>query len=311
MYPIFNLSEAANIQPETVGSKEKTWVAVEGDAVLQSGRYLFKIGRPGTGENWAEKASCEIAKAMQLPCADYELAVREDQQGVLSRSFIPEGALLFLGNSLLSQTISGYDGSKQFNQLQYTLETVIRILKRLETFISPPLTNSITELRLLDFFVGYIVLDSLIGNTDRHHENWGIITVPASIPDDQPKFFLAPTFDHASSLGRSETDEKRTFRLVTTDSRATVEAYAARARSAFYEEGTTQTLLNSDVLSRLMQIRPRAVHFWADRVASLSNETFTSIFQSFGTSWISEPAIEFAQRMIAFNRAAIGDIANG
>lgn len=311
MYPIFNLSEAANIQPETVGSKEKTWVAVEAGGGLQSGRYLFKVGRPGTGENWAEKASCEIAKVMQLPCADYELAIREDQQGVLSRSFIPDGASLFLGNSLLARTISGYDGSKQFNQLKYTLETVVGLLKRLETFIGPPLANGIPRLRLLDFFVGYIVLDTLIGNTDRHHENWGIITASGSNAGDQPQYFLAPTFDHASSLGRSETDEKRLFRLRTADERATVEAYAARARSAFYEEGTTQTLLNSDVLARLKQYRPRAVQFWADQVKNLSDDTFTSIFRSFDSSWISEPAIEFAQRMIAFNRTAIGDIANG
>jgi hypothetical protein len=25
-----------------------------------------------------------------------------------------------------------------------------------------------------DAFVGYLVFDALIGNTDRHHENWGI-----------------------------------------------------------------------------------------------------------------------------------------
>jgi hypothetical protein len=269
------------------------------------------VGRPETGENWAEKASCEIAKAMGIPCADYELAVREDQQGVLSRSFIPEGASLFLGNSLLARTVSGYDGSKQFNQLQYTVETVVDVLKRLETFIAPPLGSSITRLRLLDFFAGYLVLDTLIGNTDRHHENWGIIAAAGDNPDDQPKYFLAPTFDHASSLGRSETDQKRELRLGTTDKRATVESYAARARSAFYENGTTQTLLNLDVLARLMKIRPRAVRFWADRVANLSNRKLEIIFHSFETSWISTPAIEFALRMIAFNRRAIGEIANG
>ena len=27
----------------------------------------------------------------------------------------------------------------------------------------------------LDLFVGYLLLDSLIGNTDRHHENWAIL----------------------------------------------------------------------------------------------------------------------------------------
>ena len=29
----------------------------------------------------------------------------------------------------------------------------------------------------LDVFVGYLLLDAWIGNTDRHHENWGFVLV--------------------------------------------------------------------------------------------------------------------------------------
>jgi len=46
---------------------------------------------------------------------------------------------------------------------------------------------------------------------------------------------LAPTFDHASSLGRSETDANRSKRLITQGRGGSVEAYVARARSGFFE----------------------------------------------------------------------------
>jgi hypothetical protein len=54
------------------------------------------------------------------------------------------------------------------------------------------------------------MLDALIGNTDRHHENWGLVLQGTS---DHQDLRLAPTFDHASSLGRNETDERREARL--------------------------------------------------------------------------------------------------
>jgi len=50
------------------------------------------------------------------------------------------------------------------------------------------------------------VLDAVIGNTDRHHENWGILLRRTK---RRWMGMLAPTFDHASSLGRELRDETR------------------------------------------------------------------------------------------------------
>ena len=58
---------------------------------------------------------------------------------------------------------------------------------------------------MLTQLASYVVLDALIGNTDRHHENWGLL---AKI-DGALKLDIAPSFDHASSLGRELHDEKR------------------------------------------------------------------------------------------------------
>lgn len=53
---------------------------------------------------------------------------------------------------------------------------------------------------------GYVTLDALILNTDRHHENWALIRARSS--DGRLIHRVAPTFDHASSLGRNEPVEK-------------------------------------------------------------------------------------------------------
>ena len=47
-YPIIEITDNIPELPEQLGTKEKFWFHID------DGLYLFKIGRPGTGENWAE-----------------------------------------------------------------------------------------------------------------------------------------------------------------------------------------------------------------------------------------------------------------
>lgn len=76
--------------PETLGTKEKSWFVDKSDD-----RYLYKIGRVGTGENWAEKVACELCGLLGIPHASYELAEYKNTQGILSPSFLcPTESLL-------------------------------------------------------------------------------------------------------------------------------------------------------------------------------------------------------------------------
>lgn len=68
----------------------------------------------------------------------------------------------------------------------------------------------------------------LVANTDRHHENWALLLTDDRSPQ------LAPSFDHASSLGFQLSDDERQDRLDTTDSGRTVEAFARRGRSRHF-----------------------------------------------------------------------------
>jgi serine/threonine protein kinase HipA of HipAB toxin-antitoxin module len=88
-------------------------------------------------------------------------------------------------------------------------------------------------------FVGYLLLDALIGNQDRHHENWGLIKAPGA------GLSLSPTFDHASSLGRNELDAERIERLTTKDSGRGVAHYVRRARSGLYRTQSSRAPLTT------------------------------------------------------------------
>lgn len=217
-----------------MGTKQKWWLAHR-----SSGRMvLLKLARPNTGEDWSEKVAFEIAKCLGIPCPRVELATLEQCWAVLCWDFIgrrhfigtPEPTLrsLIHGNELLLERDPDYPVNERYRVSAHTVASVLEVLQA---------TDHAGRANVLDgergdgfdMFVGYLLLDALIGNTDRHHENWGIITSPGRRKQ------LAPSYDHASSLGRELTDAKRSARLGSSG-RGTVGGYAAKTSSAFWSE---------------------------------------------------------------------------
>jgi len=207
VYPIFPVSADAPEAAEPLGTKDKFW--------YDGQQFLFKKARPDTGEDWAEKACAELARRLGLPHAEYDLAEWQANKGgvrgVRSRNFCPPGAALILGNELLAETDPDYatDTVSKFRVPAHTVDRVLTTLRGKAPklpigWIPPPFVET-----PVDVFVGYLLLDAVAGNTDRHHENWGVIRLPDG------SVHLAPTFDHASSLGRTLLDAERAQRLQT------------------------------------------------------------------------------------------------
>lgn len=196
-YDIVSIPEDAREDTEQLGSKPKFWVTLDGE------RWLFKEARENTGEDWAEKVAAELAKALGFSAADVELAEYCGRRGCISRSFVdlPAGEALVHGNEILAFHVTGYDRSKTFRQSDHTLANVVSAIRSL--FGNTPFTTT-----MLAALASYIVLDALIGNTDRHHENWGLLVRPQK---DGRRVLIqaAPSFDHASSLGRELLDARR------------------------------------------------------------------------------------------------------
>ena len=195
-FPVVKVTGA--VEDEQAGSKRKFWSNDD-----DGHRMLFKYGRPGTGENWAEKIAAEVADLLMVPHAQVELAEFEGERGIVSYDVtegLERGALVH-GNELLTWTSPGYDMGSTFRNVQHTLARVLDALAR--DFIYAPRGHScpVGLERGVEVFVGYLLLDALIGNTDRHHQNWAVL-VPYHAPGVKLRAELSPSFDHASSLGR-------------------------------------------------------------------------------------------------------------
>lgn len=295
-YPIIELPENAPTQFEQLGTKTKFWYRDQKERSM-----LFKQGRPGTGENWAEKVCCEICRHLEIPHAEYDLAIWKGIQGVVTPSFVPEGGRLVLGNELLAKIINEYDEGSRYQVRQHTVRTVMAVTS--SKVIGLPLGWLAPPKEIKDaasIFVGYLMLDALVGNQDRHHENWGLVWVP------QQGVFFAPTFDHASSLGRNETDSTRTEILSTNDRGRSIEAYIARAKSALFATPTSSKPLKTlDAFLKAAKIRPDAAEYWLKQLAKINYEDFKAILAEVPSSEISVLARNFAGRMLEFNTQRI------
>ncbi len=291
MYQVFEVpNDAANL-PEQLGTKRKFWFK-NGDGE----DVLFKQGRPGTGENWAEKAVCSLSSLIGLPHAHYELGRYGNMDGVLSPSFVSEGDRLVHGNELLGKFVSGYDTTLGYHQKQHTLSRVMATLRPRAIVLPDHECAQYLEI-CQDVFVGYLMLDAWVGNGDRHHENWGLMV------RKDGTITIAPTYDHASSLGRSESDEKRKARLATKDYNFSVENFVTRARSALYRSTADDRPMSTlDAFIEAASIRPQAAQFWVNRLDAIGDDEVERIFSMIPRPIITDVAAEFAMKILEKNK---------
>ncbi|NWG38724.1 MAG: HipA domain-containing protein [Hydrogenophilaceae bacterium] len=208
-YPIIEVQRDQRVDTEQLGTKSKFWFRRD------DGLWLFKFARDDTGEDWAEKVASEIAALMDVRAAHVELASFDGKLGCAVKSFVDReaGEVLLHGNEILAGQVLGYDQYKQKRQSDHTLSNIRSAIEKV--FPDPVHHNSI-----LMELAAYLVLDAVISNTDRHHENWGLLLKPHVISMDESGHMqgglmatVAPSYDHASSLGRELRDEKRTALL--------------------------------------------------------------------------------------------------
>lgn len=229
-YSIKTLNVNAEVL-EQLGTKEKFWFTFKGSQM----RWLFKYSREDTGEHWSEKVAEQLCDALGIPHVQYEIAKMNDRWGVLTPNVIHDNCRMVMGNEVLhTDSPSTYPeptlDTQQFVRVKE--HTVSRVLGCLDiSEVLPPASKyDISDLNAGDVFCGYLMLDALVSNQDRHHENWAII-----IDSNTKTKTLCPTYDHAASLGRELLDAERSDRLSTRDNGRKIPAFVRRARSELFK----------------------------------------------------------------------------
>ena len=286
-FPILDVSDWQPAREEPLGTKPKQWLVRPSDGEL----WLWKESTWNTskggprfrkGDDWSERVACEIARELGIPVADVELASYEERPGVVSRRFVTRSEGLVHGNELLVQQLD------PCGIPIYTVEAVMSVL----TGVAPPAGYDALP-TAVSWFAGYLVLDALIGNTDRHIENWGVVRLGS----DRAR--LAPSFDHASSLGFLLNDDQRSEHLRTRDVNRTIRAYASRSRTKFDDRPHTAEA----AIALLSQLTTSAQQQWITRVGSLTS--IEDLVPEIPESRMSPVAREFAVRLYQENHSTL------
>ena len=282
MAGLFSIIEIHSDSPELteqLGSKPKFWFRLEGDEQP----WLFKYAREGTGEHWSEKIAAEVAHLIKVPAATVDLAEFTGKRGSASRSFVrrKEGYDLVHGDELLAGHVIGYERDKIFRHSSHSIHNIEAAV----TKIFPEKTLKDAQLSRL---AGYLVLDALIGNTDRHHQNWGLLR---RVPEkDHIEQEIAPSFDHASSLGRNESEENMARRL----REDSVLAYARKGRGGIFWSSSDSKGANPlDLTERAARQWPDYFRPWLEEVRRLEKSDFLGIVNRVPSDWMTSTQKSF------------------
>jgi hypothetical protein len=296
-FPIIDVPTDTDEKMEAMGTKYKFWFKHP-----ELGYCLYKQARPNTGEDWSEKIASELCELLGLPHAQYELAIHKEAFGVVSPSLVHDGDALVHGNEILAPRVPSYPQFKAFNVSQHTLDIVLAAVSDSNVLMpfnwAPP--NGITT--AVEVFLGYLLLDAWIGNTDRHHENWGFL---ARSREASTLYYLAPTYDHASCLGRELQDSERQRRL----NENSVHKYVAKCRSALFGQDSDKKAMSTLVAFHTAAKRyPGAAQAWLGRLEDVSTTDTMKFLQRIPSARISKIAIDFAQEVLEMNQHGLLDL---
>ncbi len=285
-YPIIEVPTDRQDMDEPLGTKPKFWYWGENDILT-----LFKQGREGTGENWAEKVVCEIAEILGIPHANYDLARWGGNKGVITPKFFPPEHRLIFGNELLASP-KGESDKKYLNE-DHNIDIIMRILAT--DAIAIPNHSGLSKFdKPNEVFLGYLMLDTLVGNTDRHDENWGVLLTENGLE-------LASTFDHASSLGRELSDETRQKRIETKDASYNIEAYAKKANSALFSKSEKLKTLKAFIVAS--EYAQAAAEIWLGELERVIDQSsIEKILNAIPDEFMTTTSKDFALRLISTNK---------
>ncbi|MGB7159584.1 MAG: HipA domain-containing protein [Tepidisphaeraceae bacterium] len=291
-----------------MGTKEKFWFEH-----TDGNRWLFKFNRHGHGDDWSERVASEVAGLLGLPRGHVELATFEGRSGVICRDFTRRKELsLVHGNELLVALVDPqYPKGQNYRVTGHTVERVCSILD--QKWIGRPEGFGEVEgiVNATDVFSGYLMLDALVGNTDRHHENWAVVLVPANDPPGSVRRYvarLAPTFDHASCLGFNLRDTERIDRMTPGRNRS-VESFADRAVSKLYlQVDAPKPLSPLEAFAEATRGRARTRKAWIERLRLIADEQFDQIIAPVPAERMSQAARAFAGALLRLNKARIAGL---
>lgn len=237
--------------------------------------------------------------ALEVPAAESLLVVRGGVEGVLVRNVRPPGYDMVTGRMAMLHDIEVHlrDSARDRTaSLGHTVENIFRVL---DGYGPVPDFESWAGCTAADVMVGYMFLDSLIANGDRHEQNWSVLRATSSdsgLPDA-----ISATYDLEASLGFQLTDEARAARLL---DRRGMQIYARKGMARRFDGDRKSTLVEVAVMARAYCSERGRVRV-AELVEAIATADYDVLVGQCGP--VSEVTRTFAAEVLKINGRRISD----
>lgn len=174
MPKLFTISDQWNEMPwmNTGGTRAKRYLQGPDGKFYYFKRSQIKPGKDYRFEFWSEVIAFELGSMLGFNILRYDVAIDGEVMGCICETMInSEEEELIEGVKYLQAFSPTYDPTAKDHQKRYSFQLILNSLERAK------LKNEI------DNVIEIIVFDALIGNGDRHQENWAMISRYTLIAD--------------------------------------------------------------------------------------------------------------------------------
>lgn len=313
LFPVIDVTDWELVENEVLGANPKIWVRMPDGGRDRQDDWLFKpVVVPEStglaqGEDWAEKIVSELGGLLGVPCAPVDLARRAGVRGSISRNVVPPGWDRVLGSDLLFVTEPSYRGPfldsdgrerRPKGRPGHSPAVIAAALEQCDAPAGSGLPSGLSA------FAGYVVLDAWVANQDRHDQKWAVLRSAV----EQRPLVLAPSYDHASSIGFNLADDKRSRELARAGG---LGQFVSRARADRFEHDPSMpkaqrpTLV--DIANQVLRIAGSEVEaHWLDTLEQLGTGDVERIVNS--VPELSEVARTFILELLDANRRRLLDV---
>jgi len=201
-------------------------------------------------EACSEKMSYEIAKVLEYKCARIELA--KDDAGIL-------GILNYLFVDIYKNehmdAVSYLNIHSNQRSEFYTISNIKNILDSLDK-------------NLFKDFIKVMVFDALVGEQDRHEENWGI-------EKSEKGYKISPLYDNGCNLLREFKDLK--FAEQFYENKKDFDAYIERSKTLIYKEDNKTKYKHFELIEYLKEKYPDEIKGEIRNLKKLTNKKIEKI----------------------------------
>lgn len=253
------------------GSRKKKMI------VDNEGKIAF-FKYEGTGyfvsEACSEKLCYEIAQILGYRCAKIELAKdKEGKLGVLNYLFTNEGEEQDDAISYINPY--NYERSKF-----YTVSNIKQMLDRLDK-------------SLFKSFLKIMVFDALVGEQDKHEENWGIVI-------NGSKYSLSLLYDNGCSLLREFKNLEYARQFY--NGKKDFNAYIFKSKTLIYKENSEKKFKHFELISYLYDKYYDIMYDEINNLNKLTNEIIVNIVNKIPDELMIEEHKKYIIRYLIIRR---------